>query len=329
MKLTKATAGRLTLPRGKAEAIHFDDDIPGFGFRLQGKSRAWIFQYKIGAKHRRMTFGKFPALNAAKAREQAGELHAKVRLGQDPAGEKDSNRARAIETFEAVQKRYLADQRERLKPRSYAEIERHLATHCQPLHGLSFGKIEQRTIATRLAEIRQKGGPVAANRVRSTLSALFSWAMSEGLTETNLVLATKKNDEAPRERVLLDKELRSIWNALPDGDYGSIVKLLILTGQRKQEISDLRWSEIDFRNKVIRLPAGRTKNGRAHQIPMPGAVQSILEAQDHIEDRDFVFGQGQGGFSGFSRCKHSIAGPCMIFAAPPLPAWPRSVSPRM
>ena len=107
-----------------------------------------------------MTFGKFPALSAAKARDRASELHAKVRLGQDPAGEKESNRARAVETFEAVHKRYLTARRDSLKPTSYQEIERHLVWHCQPLNGLSFGKIDQRTIAGRL---ERSNRPVAGS----------------------------------------------------------------------------------------------------------------------------------------------------------------------
>lgn len=318
LKLTHSVVSRLTLPKGKTEIICFDEDISGFGIRIQrGKSRNWVFQYKLGAKQRRLSLGKFPAVGTAAARKTASELYAKVRLGQDPAGERDTNRARAVETFEAVQKRYLIDQRDRLKPRSYAEVERYLTTHCQSLQGLSFAKLEQRTIAGRLGEIKQTSGSVTANRVRSTLSALYSWAMGEGLTDLNPVLATKKNDETARDRVLSDKELRSIWNALPPGDYASIVKLLILTGQRRSEIGGLRWSEIDFEKKIIRLPAGRTKNGRAHQVPMSAAVQSILEAQERQEDRDFVFGRGQGGFSGFGTGKLLLDG----LLPKNMPAW--------
>jgi hypothetical protein len=100
MRLTVRETAGLKLPRNKREVIHFDDDIPGFGLRLrEGGSSAWIFQYKIGDKHRRITFGKYPALDASKAREQAAELHAKVRLGQDPAGAKADTRARAKEDF--------------------------------------------------------------------------------------------------------------------------------------------------------------------------------------------------------------------------------------
>lgn len=305
MRLTHEAVSRLQLPQGKTDVIFFDSDIPGLGIRIQrGKSRHWVFQYKTGAKQRRLSLGKFPALGTAAARKTAAELYAKVKLGQDPAGEKEASRARAIETFAAISKRYLAEQRERLRPRSFLEVERYLTQHALPFHGLSFAKIEQRTIAARLGEVRQASGPTAGNRLRATLSALYSWAMSEGLTDVNPVAATKKNDEVSSDRVLSDKELRSVWNALPAGDYGSIVKLLILTGQRRKEISDLRWSEIDLERAQIRLPAQRTKNGRAHIVPLSHTARSILAAaQGQHEGRDFVFGQGDGGFSGHAACK--------------------------
>ena len=102
MKLTQKTVAGLVLPNGKAEAIFFDDDIAGFGLRLRvGGSRTWIFQYKQGNKQRRMTLG---SARAEQARQTAEELHAKVRLGHDPAGEKLEGRARAAETMEAVLK---------------------------------------------------------------------------------------------------------------------------------------------------------------------------------------------------------------------------------
>ena len=82
--------------------------------------------------------------------------------------------------------------------------------------------------------------------------------MSEGLADANPVVATKKNDEVARERVLTENELRTIWDALPAGDHGSIVKLLLLTAQRRLEISNLRWSEIDFEKKFD-LAACRTR----------------------------------------------------------------------
>src|ERR1700680_3399754 len=89
MKLTSRAVDALVLEPGEAEKIVFDDDIPGFGVRLRaGGSRSWVFQYKIGKQHRRLTMGRVAAISVARARERAGDLHAQVRLGTDPAAVK-------------------------------------------------------------------------------------------------------------------------------------------------------------------------------------------------------------------------------------------------
>src|SRR6516165_10521354 len=130
MRLTDKALAVLTLPKGKHEAIFFDDDLAGFGVRLRaGGATRWIFQYKIGAQHRRITLGSTTALTAPRARATAAELHAKVRLGGDPAGEKTESRVRAGETLGAILQIYLQHQRTRVRPGSFRQLERHLAKH--------------------------------------------------------------------------------------------------------------------------------------------------------------------------------------------------------
>ena len=119
MKLTQRTIATIDLPTGKSEAIVFDEDLPGFGLRIRaGGKRSWVYQFKVGNQHRRMTLGSATALSPAEARATAGKLHAQVRLGRDPSAEKVVSRARAAETMAAVLPNFLAYQRERLKPRS-------------------------------------------------------------------------------------------------------------------------------------------------------------------------------------------------------------------
>ena len=111
MKLTQKTIAALALPAGKTESIVFDEDLPGFGVRLRaGGTRSWVFQYKIGSQHRRITLGSLAALTPARARETAADLHAAVRLGRDPSGEKSEGRVRAAETMFAVTQSYLTYQ---------------------------------------------------------------------------------------------------------------------------------------------------------------------------------------------------------------------------
>jgi hypothetical protein len=165
MKLTQRTIDALALSAGKAEAIHFDDTLPGFGIRVrEGGSRMYVVQYKLGTKHRRMTLGSTAALKLEAARTRAGDVLAAVRQGRDPAGEKTEAKARAGDTFEPAVRRYLAHQRTRLRPRSYTAMEHYLLGLWKPLHGLSLARIDRRTIATRVAEIAASKPPTAPAR---------------------------------------------------------------------------------------------------------------------------------------------------------------------
>jgi integrase len=312
MRLTTSTIRAIDRDHGDAtDYIEWDDDVPGFGYRIRGNSRSFVFQYKIGTKTRRMTLGVASAISAEKARngyrdedgksrKGAEALYHDVKTGGDPAGNKVEARRQANETFKSVLDRYLDYKRKELRPRSMLEVERHLATRAKPLHQLSLTKIERRDIAA----LRATMPDVTANRVRDSLSGFFRWTMEEGLRDDNPVAGTRKHEEKSRERVLLPRELRAIWNALNDDQYGSIVKLLALTGQRLNEIAGLRWSEIE--DNKIRLPAERVKNAREHVVPLSTAALEIIKQQDRRDGRDLVFGRGDGGFSGWSRCKERL-----------------------
>jgi integrase len=311
MKLTVKNTESLKLPIGTpgkpGDHIEWDDDIPGFGIRSRsGGSRTWIFQYKLGDRQRRMKLGKYPAISAPAAREQAAKLHGKVTNGHDPAGDKAESKARSGDTFERCLKLYLERRRDdpKLRPVSYREIERHLDRNLKGLHGIRIDKIDRRAIALELANFG-KGKPTQANRTRASLVKFLNWCAGEGFIDANPAMFTNKNPERPRERVLKDGELRTIWRALPDGDFGHIVKLLMLSGQRAREIGSLRWDEIDLERVIITLPPARTKNRRWHTIPISDPARAILEARPR-SSRAFVFGSGQGGFSGWSKAKSQL-----------------------
>jgi integrase len=302
MRLTVRNTAGLKLTAGKLDHIEFDDAIPGFGLRIRdGGSKTWIFQYKLGTKQRRLVLGKATALSADDARKIAEKLHAKTKLGEDPAGERHTARANASETFGAAVELFLAHQKARLRPRSYPDLERHLTVHSKALHGLQLAKITRRDIATCITAVAQNSGMVTGNRVRTSLSSLFSWAMQQGMAEANPVIGTARNQETPRARVLEPAELRVIWNALGADDFGAILKLLALTGQRAGEIAGLSWSEV--KDDRIVLPGERTKNHRPHTVPLSGAARAILAAQPRRPGRDLVFGSGAGPFSGWSNSK--------------------------
>lgn len=308
MKLTQANAATIALPLGKSELIIRDAELTGFGLRIrEGGSRHWVVQYRFGRKQRRVTLGSIKLLNEKQARKAAGEILARVRLGEDPQGRIQTTKAAATETFAVVAKRFLTRQERRLRASSYADAERYLMRHAKPLHRLTFADLDRKTIAARLETIASENGLVAADRFRAALSSLFTWAIQQGLCDTNPVIGTSRASEpVSRDRILSDAEIGRVWKALPANDFGHVVKLLFLTGARREEIAALRWSEIDREARLIVLPAERTKNHRAHEIPISDVAGEVLDECVPRLGRDLVFGARSGPFSGWSKAKREL-----------------------
>jgi integrase len=282
----------------------------------------FIVQYKYGSKHRRITLGAVGALDASKARATAKDLLAAVRLGRDPASEKQTAKAKADETFAAHLPRYLAVKRAELKPGSFREVDRHLSINCRALHARPIDAINQRAAAILLAKVSEERGPKSCNNTRSSGSGYYAWLMREGLANSNPFANTNEAPtNAPRDRTLSDAELREIWQACPDTQYGAIVKLLMLLSARREEIASLRWSEVDLEAALITLPPGRTKGGREHEIPLSGPALEILKVLPRRTNsdgtpRDLVFGTGRGGFQDFSGSKLDLDA-----RISPMPGW--------
>jgi integrase len=311
MKFTQAAIDRFKIAAGKTEHIEFDDGMPGFGLRVRAgdkrQHRTFIAQYKIGSKHRRITLGNVSKVTLDDAQRRAKSIFGKVADGKDPANEKAEARQAASHTLGAKIADYLEAKAATMKARSYSETKRHLEVHWKPLQGLSLASIGRANVAAQVAVIAKESGPVAANRSRASLSAFFRWAIGEGLCDHNPVAGTNKQKEAgPRERSLSDAEAAAVWLAAPENDYGRIVRLILLTGCRRDEIGSLKWSEIDLKEKIVALPADRTKNKQAHVVPLSDIAISALKQIPQRASRDFVFGIGQGGFSGWSKSKAEI-----------------------
>jgi integrase len=323
VKLTQSAVDKLKLPvdketgKQKADHIEWDDALPGFGVRVrEGGSRVYVCQYKVGLKTRRLTLGSTKKLTLEQARKEGKKQLAKVAAGGDPQGEKAKTRATATETFKAIAEDFITHQTGRLRPSTLYATRHYLVDYCRRLHDLKIEVITRREVASVLATIAADHGPVAADRGRSALSAMFAWAVGAGLVDSNPVIGTNKHAGAKsRDRVLSNEELAKIWLALDDNNYGRVVKLLILTGQRRDEIADLRRSEIgslaykkdgkEHSVPAIELPAERTKNHRPHVVPLSDAAKAIVDEQ--ATPLDFLFGSRRfSGFSGFSKSKAQL-----------------------
>ena len=222
-------------------------------------SRTYVIQWRQGHSQRRATIGKVSHLTLDEARQRARKLLVGIGDGIDPIATKAKARIDDKQLFGVMAQEYLEVRTRDMRASSLGLCRMHLQTYFAPLHKLPVAKINRAMIATELRTIARDRGPVAANRGRSTLSAFFGWLIGEGLLEANPVIGTNKSSEsAGRERVLTDDDLVTIWNSAPASDFGRIVKLLTLTGQRRAEIGDLRWSEFRTARSCCRRSAPRT-----------------------------------------------------------------------
>jgi integrase len=293
-----------------------NEAVRGFGVRRQRGDAVYVIKYRVFGRQRFVTIGRHGApWTPDKARREAKRLLGLVAAGKDPQAEKAEARAKAADTLGKVADDYLKHAKKKQKPRSYAETERHLLINWKPLHVASVFHLHRRHIAARLAELENERGAVTAARGRAALSAMFNWAMREGFDiPANPVFGTNRPAEPKsRQRVLTDGELAEVWSACRDDDHGRIIKLLMLTGQRRDEIGGMRWSEIDEDKNLWTIPGFRTKNHREHIVPLSDAALALVSASPRRTDRDNVFGDGprrngddQRGFSGWSKAKAAL-----------------------
>jgi integrase len=296
-KLTARTIQTLSLSEGKREEIVWDIGLPGFGVRLRGKNKTFIIQYRVGKQQRRESLGR--KITLEDARNIARKRFAAVELGTDPGAERDRARNAAnmvTLTLDSVAARYLDAKKDTLRPNTFKSAKRHFEVHFAPLGNRPIAEIKRAEIAARLQELITEYGRTAAARARSALSSLFSWSMREGLCEINPVAQTNNpGQREARDRVLSDAELAAVWDACLDDDFGRIVRLLILTGCRRDEIGWLQWSEID--GNMIAIPAARSKNRKAHTITLPWLATRILDSIPRRDGRDHLFHGRSGGFA--------------------------------
>jgi integrase len=317
---TKNSINRMRCPPGRSEAFFWDASCRGFGLRvLKSGCRSWVFQYRDEhSRTRRIALGDVSAVGLDAGREAARQLAAKVTQGGNPSVERRRKR-QAANVLDLVQG-YLGHAVTRQRSRTYKETERHLLQHAAPLHHERVEAVHRRDIAELLEKVAKRSGPIAANRVRAALSALWSWGLRSGLIEadSNPVAFTVRNPERTRERVLNDAELRAIWDATNDNaDYSRIVRLCLLTGCRREEIGSLRWDEVQA-DRIVFGP-DRMKGNLAHEIALLPMIAAILPKRPE-QAEGCVFGKRGTGFSGWSKSKKTLDA-ALTKAGVKMPAW--------
>lgn len=311
IRFTDGYVRKLVLPVGKTDHIAWDPDLPGFGVRLRPGKASYVVQYRVGADQRRKSLGDVRKVTLEDARGIARKRFAQVELGVDPDAEGVKRRAEQEadgRTFEKMVELYLAGQQARLeegtlRKNTYISEERYLRRHCGPLQRKPVTKITFEEIAALIRELIKAHGPTSAARARGSLSSFFAWCMRQGFgVKSNPTIGTDNPvyGKEPRDRVLTDDEIRSVWRGCLDDDFGKIVKLLLLTACRRDEVGGLRWSEIDLPKAKLLLPKERTKAKRPHELTLPATAVAILETVRRRNSRETLFGGGANGFNAWS-----------------------------
>jgi integrase len=270
-KITKTTVDRL----GPGEVL-WDTEVKGFGIRRHAtEAKHYVLRYRFNGRQTFKKIGRHGSpFTPDSARKEAKRLLGEVALGTRPSAQ--SGEATFGEAVEA----YIAAKLSGWKPGTAKQVISHLRSLAKTLHPLALTEIDRRKVAEVLAAIQTNSGPISRNRTRTSISAMYKWLDAEGLVAegTNPAAGTAKADEGPsRDRVLSNAELAEVWAALGEDHVSDIIRLLILTGQRRDEITKLRWSEIDFDKALLTLPPARTKNKRTHELPLAPQALAILK----------------------------------------------------
>jgi integrase len=307
-KFTEGLANKLHVPTGTRDVQVFDDELPGFGIRKFAKGYASYFvKYNVGRQQRRKTLGKVVRGNLKAMRLEASQVLAKARLGTDAVAVARAAAARNTATLGDVVPKYLSARQGELRTKSHFEATRYLRQSWAPLHDVAIDAITRQSVVRVVDNLERDNGKVAADRARVALSGLFAWAIDRGYLDSNPTLNIRSRAQSTaRTRVLSEAELVEVWKACLDDDNGHIVKLLILTGQRRAEIGDLAWPEVDLEKRQIDLPEHRTKNGRPHIVPLSTAALGIINSLPRSLGRHLIFGRGAGGFGGWSKSKAEL-----------------------
>ena len=295
-------------------------------------AKSWALRFRIAGKPKKLTLGpvltaqdvepKHPTigmpLSLKGARKLATDALHDVGQGIDPTVEKKNGKAtaeqiagaRAADTIEKLIPKFIDWQTKVKKRKSAAQTDYLLKANVLPeWPGKVIHDVKRRDII-ELVEAIAEDRPVLANRVLAAVRRFFNWAAKRDIIAANPCTGVEPpGAENARDRVLSDNEIVSLWKATDaiGEPFGPLVKLLLLTGQRKGEVSGMRWSELDQDTQIWTLPSARTKNGRTHTVPLSPQAWAIIKAIKPIANSDFVFTTtGKTSVGGFSRAKGRI-----------------------
>ena len=292
------------LPKAKPGKRYEKSDLhgPGLVLRVTDRGRkSWSCYYRRDGKHQRLTLGRWPGLGVAEARQKAHQVAEWVRAGLDPKkaarGVQEAEKAaaaaqnQAMTTFQDVALEYIKREVPRLA--NGGKAERMIHTWLLPAWGnMSVNSIRRRHVTELTDKLMDRNTPAMANLAYSVTRRIFTWACGRGDVELNpLSGMSPPAQKKPRDRVLKADEIAALWQAWDTEGYifGDLQKLLLLTGQRRAEVAEMTWSEVDLENGLWTIPADRSKSNREMIVPLSDLALEVLGGVPRFAGCDYVF----------------------------------------
>jgi integrase len=310
LSLNKTNIERLT-PQA-TEQSYWDPGLPGFALKVTPAGKKVFFiKYRMGgrgSRQRKLTIGPFGNITPQRAREVAMRALGEVAKGIDPQAEKlHKRRALASDKVADLVERFLTERVAQDRTARFVTLI--FRRDVLPTWGAkSVHEVTKRDINHLLAGICARGAGVLANRTLGAVRRFFNWCVSQAIIEKSPCDGVMPPvQEQPRDRYLSEHELKSVLNAAQVIGYpfGYIVELLILTGQRKNEVARMTWSEVDFRRRTWTIPAAKSKSNRSHLVHLTDRSTALLAACPKIGTHVFTT-NGRTEFQGFSKCKQRL-----------------------
>jgi integrase len=303
-------------PKGK-RIERFDSGADGLALRITDRGKkTWCISYHFPdgqgcLKHHRYTIGPWPTIGVAQAREKARQVKEQVKSGIDPKAARAAAKAKmqieGRKTFQALAENYI--KRECSKLKRGHEYEAVIRRELLPAWGaILVADLRPAHLNELTDAVEDAGKPTAAYRIHEIAKRILNWAIERGEIETSPFAAMKRPvSKVSRDRALKDHEIKALWSVWNDQRYpfGPLQQLLILLGQRRSEVAEMRWPEVDLDKREWTIPASRSKSRREHIVPLSDAAVEILESLPRFSDGDYVFTTtgGRRPVSGFSKAK--------------------------
>jgi integrase len=309
IRLTKSAID--ALPILQKDNVYWDSGLPGFGVKVTPKGRkVFIVLYRTGgagSRLRKYTIGPYGRITLAMARGQAQKIFAARVDGRDPAAEKqEANRRLVVDRVDDLVAAYIVDRVSHL--RSARKLENRLRRNVlSQWSGKSIHEIKRRDILDLIAELSGRGTSVG-RRTLKDLKTFFGWCVGRGVIDFSPAQGIPNPGQVKdRDRVLDDAELADVILAARSMPmpFGGIVELLALTGQRRQEVTEMAWDEIDSKTRTWCIPGRRTKNGKAHLVHLSDAAWAILGRMPRTHPIVFPT-SGQKHFQAFNKATREL-----------------------